>query len=424
MSRRLTICGSLSWPTTFCSSMSIAGFLLIGVASAEGVTSEVEIISRYLSSPVMETQQTALQAGARAAGVLPPLLPNPELEVRREEARGPAGATTEALGGALTVDLGFSALPARSAARLRGEASMHQRHAQTLAGVCTVREDVLSLWAAWEQVAVTGATVARLEGVLSLLTALADAGDGSGYARDRAALALASHRLAAAMAQGERATQAARLSALTGQAVTAAHLAPLPPLPPLSESLERSTSHPWLLAIQLEEDAAGQATTAARRSVVPDLRISGGARWDAPPGGGQATQGYEIGAAVSLPVFDVARTERRVAAADEATAISARAEADAMLQATVEGAWGRASALESSPAPLDADRIWESARARYLGGESPIDELLQVAGELSDAQLSGVESTHLHRRARLDLSCAVGRFDEPAIQAALEESLR
>ena len=39
----------------------------------------------------MDAQQTALQAETTAAGALP-ALPNPELEVRREEARGPADA--------------------------------------------------------------------------------------------------------------------------------------------------------------------------------------------------------------------------------------------------------------------------------------------------------------------------------------------
>ncbi|MFT4975685.1 MAG: outer membrane protein TolC [Myxococcota bacterium] len=414
-----------SWllPTTICSLLSASG-PLIGAASAQEPAAEASLISRYLAGPIMASHQAALQAETSAAGALPSLLPNPELEVRREEARGPAGATTEAIGGALTVDLGFAALSERSAARLRGEAGTHYRHAATLAAVCSARADLLSLQEARDRASVTASSATRLEGVLSILTALSAAGDGAGYDRDRAALALTAHRMAAATAKGDQATQEARLAALLGQAAGAVELAPLQPQPSLSESVERSTTHPALLALQLEQSAAGQSTAAARRAVVPDLRLSGGARWDAPPSGGAATQGYEVGAAVSLPVFDVARTERRSAEADEARAAATVTESSAMLRAAVEGAWSRADALSGSLAPLDAERIWTSARARYLGGESTNDELLQVTGELSDAQLAGTESFYRYRRARLDLSCAVGHFEEPDIQAALEESLR
>ena len=46
-----------------------------------------------------------------------------------------------------------------------------------------------------------------------------------------------------------------------------------------------------------------------------------------------------------------------------------------------------------------------------------------MTGDVEAAALASLEAAAPRRRARLDRSCAVGAFPEPAIQALLEESL-
>ena len=395
--------------------------LLPGFAAA-AETPEATVLRSVLSGPVTQSTLQAADAASTARSTLPALLANPTLEARHEEARGAVGATTDVVSVGLTVDPAFASISARSAARLRGEAADHHRQALLLTTLCEARHEALSLWAATEQARITAQTAGALAEVLATLDRIVEAGEAAGYDRDRAALELFAHQAAAAEARGEQSARQARLSAQTGAPISAVQLAPLPPLPALTEALSASAAHPLLVALQLDEDAAGQETAAARRAAVPDLYLSGGTRWDAPPQGGQAEQGYEVGAAIALPVFERSRIARQTAAAAQAAASATYAEARMVLQSTVEGAWHRAAALETIAPPEDT--LWEDTRVRYLAGEADINELLQVTAALGVARQAAVTAEHRYRSARLELSCAVGRFAVPEIQAVYEEAIR
>ena len=103
----------------------LGGSALLGVASsvyAEPI-SEAELVRRYLSSPIAQTSLSALDEQVRAQRTAAPLLGNPELEARHEVAGGAAGATTDAVGLSVGVDLGLSNVSAWQAAHLSAEAA-------------------------------------------------------------------------------------------------------------------------------------------------------------------------------------------------------------------------------------------------------------------------------------------------------------
>lgn len=411
-------------PTTF---RSIAAFCLVAlVAEASEPLGEAELVSRFLAGPAVEAELAAWAARADAAATPVVSVANPELEYRHDEARGPAGARTDAIGASVTLDLGLTAGPRRASAEARSGSVLASREAALLEAICSLRRDAGRLWSVEQESTVMQQAQGRLDELAAALSDLAEAGEASGYDRDRAALVAASHRLAVAEASASAAADGRSLERRVGGAVEGLQLAVLPAAGELAPLLQAGRdAHPELVALRRLRDAAERTRIAARRSGAPDLRLSGAARFDAPPEGGAPTPGFEVGVALELPVIDRAR-------ADVAEAHAALAETEAALLrheqdvlGRIETAWRRAVAASEIPA-LDADpaAVWSAARARYAGGEASIDELLQTARDVEDAQLAGLGVARLGRSARLDLSCAVGRFGDPAIQSAFEEALR
>lgn len=384
------------------------------------------MVARYLASPAVVAALEAAEARTAAAGVAEIDMTNPEVGYRHEDARGEAGARTDAVVGSVTLDLGFVAAGQRRAAARRGEAGPLWMQRATTEAVCAVRREVADLVAADADITVRERAQARLDALGSSLAELAVAGETSGYDRDRAALATASHRVALASSSGTAQSLRATLSARTGASVGAVRLAEVVRLPSPDELIaEALDSHPELAALRLEVQAATAAERAARRLAAPDLTLSGGARWDAPPERGPASPGFEVGAAVELPFFNTGKAEglRASAAAREASATLAQRQAE--IVADLRSAWGRLAAADAL-GPLGADPaiVWSAARERFAGGEASIDELLQTARDVEDAELSMLMAGALRRAAYLDLWCSAGRHPESAVAAAIEESLR
>jgi outer membrane protein TolC len=405
--------------TTF-SRRLLLGLIFCGPAHA--AESEVNLIRRVLSGSVTTADVAAAGADARAKATAP-AHPNPELDVRHEEARGPAGATTDAVGGSISIDLGLSGLVEARAAHLRGQAGSLRRTAVVLESLCDARRDSTELWAATQRVAAITEAHDRVLGLSESLAALAMAGEASGYDRDRAALSAAAHSLDQVGAEGDLATHQAHLSVLTGSDVTRVDLVPVGPLPSLESAQALLADHPELAALRFERDAAVRSISAARRSALPDLTVSGGARWDAAPNG-PATPGMEIGGSIEAPLFDWSRGRVRRVVADQALADAAYLHREAELSAAIHSAWARASFMEEFHEGPDPQRVWSVSVDRYHAGETSLEELLQIAEDVESAVVSATETQRLNRLARIDLSCATGRFHEPAIQAVFEEALR
>lgn len=403
--------------------------LLLGLAcGAHGSepVSELELVRRFLEAPVAVADLHAAEARARADRTAVSLLGEPALEVRHEEARGPAGATTDALGGSVSLDLGLSPLGYTRAARLRGSAGEHRRRAVALEAICGFRLQAVDLWSASRSASISASSRERLDALLETLGALAEAGEASGYDRDRAALAVLAHGAPTAARRDEAERLRAVISALVGGDVGGdVVLAEVPDLPDLPEAIGHLASHPALQALELERAAERVARDAARRDQLPDLTLRGGGRWDAPAGGGSATPGFEVGGAVQIPWTDGSRADARQRTADHADAEARLARATAELQASVRGAHRRVAILQSDAIEsVEPDAVWEAAVDRYGAGEADLDELLQVAAAVEEARLALVARERQLRHAHLELSCATGRFAAPSMQSLLEEALR
>ena len=169
------------------------GLFISAPAAAAEPTAETELVRAFLSAPVAQSELDAVRADTLADGTGTSLLMSPTLDARREEARGPAGATTNAIGAAVTVDLGLSALGDTRAAHLRAMAGEYDAQAMALAAVCELRAEALDLWAANASGAVSESGHERFDELLATLALLAQAGEVSGYDLDRAGLASAAH---------------------------------------------------------------------------------------------------------------------------------------------------------------------------------------------------------------------------------------
>ncbi len=403
----------------------LLGLLLAVPAVAAEPMSEAELVRRALEAPVLSADIKAVEAQTRADRTAVPLLDSPTLEARHEEAKGDWGATTNAVGVSVTVDLGLSPLSYSRAGRLRGNAGERRRDAVALELACDLRADAADLQAATNSAAVSQAAQERLDELLRTLAALAEAGEASGYDRDRTTLAVVSHQTQAQERLGTADTLRARVSALVGEPVELIQLAPLSEAPTLDRSLESLDAHPALDGLSLEQQAAKASRDAARRDQIPDLMLSGGPRWDSGPTGGASSQGFEMGGAVQIPWMDGTRAESRQQAADLAAAEARLLRARAELQAAVRGAHRRVEALERSTViASDPEAVWTAAFDRYTAGESSLDDLLQVAEAVETARLATIERERLLRRAHLDLACATGRFADPTLQSVLEEAVR
>ena len=405
--------------TTICSIL----LSLVSVAKAEEeATSESELIRRYLASPPMQSELRA-SALQELAAVAPAALANPELEYRHEEARGPAGATTDAIGAAITVDLGLVSAAEFQAARLRKDAVRPRVRTDLVGAVCELRRELSQLWAAERRAQVVEIGHGRLHELTAVFEAMASAGEVSGYDLDRVALADSSHRVEMASAAGDVAALRARVASSTHGPVTHVELVePIAPAP-LEAILERARAeHPELVALRLQQRAASRDEAAARRQAAPSLRLSGAARFDGLPDGGERTPGFEVGAVVELPVFDHKRREARSAISTAQGWAARVARTEQRVLAAIEAAWWRGTIARGlAEAVVDTEALWSAARSRYAGGEASIDELLQIARDVEEADVATLEADVLARSADLELQCAAGRFDDPRIESAIDE---
>lgn len=411
--------------TTFRRIAPLLGLLVAVPSRAAEAMTEAELLRRGLGAPVAVADLDAVDAQTRADRTAVPFLDTPALEARHEQAKGDWGATTNAVGASVTVDLGLSSLSYTRAGRLRGDAGERRREAVALELACDLRAHATDLWAANDSATVSRAAQERLDELLRTLTALAEAGEASGYDRDRTTLAVVAHQTEAQERTGAARALRDRLSALVGEPVDEVQLAPLTESPALEASIEALADHPGLERLSLERDAAKASRDAARRDQLPDLTMSGGPRWDSGPTGGQGTQGFEVGGAVQIPWMDGSRAKSRQQAADLAAADARLLRARTELEAAVRSAHSRVDALGDGTAiASDPEGVWTAAFERYTVGESSLDDLLQVAEAVETAQVATIERERLTRRAHLDLSCATGRFADPTLQSVLEEVVR
>ena len=413
-------------PTTLRRSTVAGALVLLAVgqaALANAPVSEVDLVQAALDGPSLQARTQAHQAAVAAARTVTPRTSNPSLDLRHEQANGPAGASTDVLAGSWTVGLGLPGLAEQTAARQRGEAAEAGVRATRLSTICTVRRDVLQLWMAVELSSIRSDAHQRLQHVAESIDALAGAGDLSGHDSARATLALLAHQSMVDEATATELTAAAKVEAWTGQSVRTVQLGELQALPPTAELVHQATdASPELVALQKARQAIEAERAVARRSAAPGLTLSGGGRRDAMPDGRGSAAGFEVGASLELPVFERNQAERAGLDAQLAAVDADIARLQASIGAEVTAAARRASELSRPAPPLDTAAIWQGALDRTLSGEASLESLLAVARDLEDAERSRIDAETRHRMARLSVSCAVGAFPDPHLQSLLLSS--
>jgi outer membrane protein TolC len=396
--------------------------LLAPLVQAQPPVSEAELLQRFLDTPEVERLEAAAAARGLAEGSPPPALPNPEIEARHEAGAGTGASTTDVLGGALSIDLGFAAVAEARAARFRREAGEHRRRARVLQEACAFRNTLAELWLLDRRAAALERGEGRLRDLVEGLEALRLGDEVAGWAVDRAMPAWLTLRAESGRVEAEGEGLRRALSVLLDLELGDApgFEAPDPgPLEPLQTEL--GARHPELLAARATFNATLHALGAARAHAVPDLRVFAGARWDSTAD--QSPElGYEVGGSLELPLSDWGTAPRRHAAAERLAAEAELMRLERSIGSRIESAWIRlrhAGALP--PREVDADALWSAGLARYGSGEGDLDELLNLATELAGYETAMAQARHDRRAAWLELSCATGTFLEPELRSILEE---
>jgi len=408
---RSSLLGMLSW-AVFCGTP---------VGAAEPV-SELHLVDMALTGELGRARAEADGRAVDAAHALRRRPTNPVLDLRRDQANGPAGASTEVVGAAWTIGLGLPALASQHAAEQRGAAVRSTVQARRVDTICAVRAAALETWRTGERARVVLHAHERLEGVVQTVAALANVGDLSQHEQARAALALAAHEAAREEAFSDARTATARLEAWTGQPLASGgvSLLPLAVLPDEDALVARAVEQaPGVVVLRAQRAAVEGEQAAARRAALPDLTVAGGRRWDAMPDGSARTPGFEVGAALALPIFDRNQAERAELSHQLAELDAALARERALVEPQVRAWWATAAAVSVPLPAVEANALWQDAVDRTVAGEASLESLLGLARDLEVAAVSRLDAEARQRAAHLSLSCAVGAFPHPELQALL-----
>lgn len=413
-----------TWATTMRSSSGLLALvaLLGSPVQAATPTSELQLVETALAGTAGRARADADASAATAARALARHPTNPVLDLRHEQANGPAGSSTDVVGAAWTLGLGLPVLAEQTAAHRREAAAWSTAHARRLDTICAVREAALEAWRASAQATLATEAHGRLEGVAKTIVALSEVGELSQHEGARATLAVAAHRSGRDQAVADARDAVALVEAWTGQRLAPGGVSLLPPapLPGQDEAVALAVeTAPGLVALRAARAAVEAEQAAARRAALPDLTVAGGARWDAMPDGSARTPGFELGAALELPVFDRNQTVRDSLAARLAALDAALARERASIEARVRADWTTAATAPQLPPATPDNALWQSAVDRTLAGEESLEALLGLARDLESAATAQLDADARRRAAHLSLSCALGAFPQPELQALL-----
>jgi cobalt-zinc-cadmium efflux system outer membrane protein len=380
---------------------------------------EQEVVARALQrAPLADAieGEVAIEEGrGRAASAYP----NPQLSYVREQTFGTFGTGEDYLSVAQIIDLGNRRGLHGEAGDARARAARREGDATRVSIAAEARVRFYEVLYHQHRVAALEGWITRIDGALAIVTRREQRGDAATYDRRRLERerAVATGRLETERAALERA--GARLQALLaggsgalGIRVTGTLLPDNDPegLPSLRAT---SGSRPDLLALDLRIEAASLDRTAASRWWVPDLRLEGG--WKGVDLGRQGrTDGFLLGASLSIPLWDQSSGLARIAEGEARAARGRRALLESELDGELGGARSEAVRLrraaaefreQTTAASSDLVRI---ASAGYEGGELGLLELLDAYRGAADDFLTALDMEHAARRARIELDRLTG----------------
>jgi cobalt-zinc-cadmium efflux system outer membrane protein len=388
--------------------------LLFAPAVGIAQVTEAEALERALSRPAVRDVVEGDVDVARADAIRAGLWANPTVAYTREHTSGGSPASNEdfaQIAQAFDVSgrrgLRTSAAERRvEVARLRGASLRVQLEGD-------VRTRFYDLVLAQGRVGAAQDALQRLDPLVGLVGRRAAAGDVSGYDRQRIEREglFVRARVDAETAQMSRTRE--RLAAVLGDAPAtdlrvAGDLLPSMPAPIDVAAILRQ--RPDLRALGEEAAAGDLEGGVGRRGWVPDLQLAAGFKGSS--AAGERADGFTLGIAVPLPIFDrlqdaSLRGAGRVRAARGRLAIEEAAAAGDMRALHAEALQLAEAARRFLEGATQASRdLLATAEAAYRGGELGILELVDAYRGALDTDLQALDLAFAARRARIDLDLA------------------
>lgn len=378
---------------------------------------ENEVVARALRraplTELLEGAAVAEEGRGRAASAYP----NPEFSYLREQTFGAFGTREDYVAVSQTIDLGNRRGLREEAGHARARSAHREGDAARMVVAVDARQRFYEVLYRQARVPALEGWTARIDRALTIVTRREQRGDAATYDRRRLERerAVATGRLATERAALEGAQarlrailgEAAQVPSLTGTLLPEAEPAALPTL------RASSASRPDLLALELRIEAGSLDRTAASRWWLPDLRLEGG--WKGVDLGRQGrTDGFLLGAALSIPLWDRSSGLARVAEGEERVAQGRRALLESELAGELGGARAEAVRLRRAAAEFREQTTSASgdlvriASAGYEGGELGLVELLDAYRGAADDAVTTLDMEHSARRARIELDRLIG----------------
>lgn len=307
------------------------------------------------------------------------------------------------------------------ASRFDAHASAGDRDAQAIALATRLGEGYFDVAAARERVQVVQDQLAAQESLLELMQLRYEQGSATALdvLQQRQTAAGTAALLPSARAQHRTSEQ--QLAVLTGRLPTApvgvrTALPEVPPTPPTGVPADLIEHRPDVRAAEERVTAASARKTSAVLGLLPTLRLSGGAGWQATWSGEPSDQAtWNAGAALSVPIFNGGLLHARIRQADatqdiavwtyDQTLINAISEVEGALVVDIE----RRAALDAVRTQEDAARqAYDQSTERYLAGLDSYLQVLAAQNAHQQAQLSLITAQRDALSARIQLHDALG----------------
>lgn len=354
-------------------------------------------------------------AAVRAANAERTLWPNPVASLSRERVAG-----TSDLFAVARQELPVSGRRGhlREAGRLAGEAADADAAFDIGLRQAELRRAFFALVAAQEQQAILERSVADLRGLVDVLRAREDAGEGSRYDRlrgERARADLENDLAAAALA---RARARVDLASYLGPDVAPALLVAdgtldVPRPPPLEDLLALAlASRPDYRSVTLDAARLDRERQAARALRLPVPSLGVGLKRSGTDAA--SNTGHLLSLDIAIPLFNRGQAAVALAAAEAARIALARAALGALVESAVRSAHltlsmelDRARRYRQAVAET-AEPLTDIARVAYEDGEIGILELLDAHRQLTEARLEVLRLSAASRLAGIELDRVTG----------------